>query len=415
MPRRSRPDPADDTQVRLDREDPYLRVLCVNVYVRDQDKSLRFFLDKLGFRLMVDQNYESAGRWLAVSPPDGHTVLALVTPKKKSEEYKLIGKSRHTVFVTENVIAKFEEWQKRGVKFHHPPQTTLFGGVFTRFDDLDGNCFMLVGYDDFVREIEAQRSAAAEKLEADRRTAQELEIAKRVQARLFPQKLPSMQTLEYAGVCVQAREVGGDYYDFLNLGRDRLGIVIGDTSGKGIGAALLMANLQANLRSQSATALGQPQQFLQSVNQLFYENTNESNYATLCFAEYDDRSHRLRYSNCGHYSPILLRKDGSVDRLDSTATVLGLFPQWQTTVEHRTLASGDILSMFTDGITEAFSDDGEEFGEDRLLDVLRNCRDLPPQGIVDVVVNEVRRFSPSEQGDDITLIVAKCKPQGDRG
>src|SRR5260370_37569928 len=121
-----------------------------------------------------------------------------------------------------------------------------------------------------------------------------MEIAKRVQGRVFPKTLPQLQTLEYAGICIQAREVGGDYYDFLNLGRERLGLVIGDTSGKGIGAALLMANLQANLRSQSAIALDQPQRFLRSVNQLFYENTTDSAYATLFFAEYDDTSRRMR-------------------------------------------------------------------------------------------------------------------------
>src|SRR5204862_7855909 len=122
---------------------------------------------------------------------------------------------------------------------------------------------------------EAQRRAAAEKLEGERRAAQELEIAKQVQARLFPQTSPPMRTLEYAGICIQARQVGGDYYDFVNLGRERLGFVIGDTSGKGIGAALLMANLQENLRSQSAIAFEQPQTLLKPVNQLFWENTVE--------------------------------------------------------------------------------------------------------------------------------------------
>jgi serine phosphatase RsbU (regulator of sigma subunit) len=408
MPRQ-RQDPADDTAVRLDREDPYLRVLCVNVYVRDQDKSLRFYLEQLGFRLVVDENYESAGRWVAVSPPDGHTVLALVTPQRKSEEHKLIGKSRHTVFVTENVISKFEEWQRRGVKFHHPPQTTLWGGVFTRFDDPDGNCFVLVGRDDFVREIEAQRRAAAEKLDAERRTAQELEIAKRVQARLFPQKLPLLQSLDYAGVCSQAREVGGDYYDFLELGRDRLGIVLGDTSGKGIGAALLMANLQANLRSQSATAREHPQRFLQSVNQLFFENTSESSYATLFFGEYDDRSHRLRYANCGHYAPVLLRGDNRCERLESTGTVLGLFREWRCSVEDTELSAGDVLCLFTDGITESFNDAGDEFGEDRLIDTLLRNRKSSPQAILEAILEQVRAFSPGEQTDDITLIVAKAK------
>src|SRR5215467_3542585 len=154
-------DRTDRYGFRLDREDPYLRVLCVNIFVRDQDRSLRFFVDQLGFGLVIDESYESGGRWVAVAPPDGNTVLALITPTRRSEEYKLIGRSRHTVFVTEDVMAKFEEWRKRGVRFHHPPQTTLWGGIFTRFDDLDGNCFSLVGRDDFVREIEMQRRAAA--------------------------------------------------------------------------------------------------------------------------------------------------------------------------------------------------------------------------------------------------------------
>src|SRR5579864_6522824 len=219
--------PSDPQALALDRRDPYLRVLCVNIFVRDQDRSLRFYVDQLGFGLVVDENYESGGRWVAVAPPDGNTVLALVTPKRNSEEYKLIGRCKHAVLVTEDVLAKFDEWRKRGVRFHHPPQTTLWGGIFTRFDDLYGNSFSLISRDDFVREIEAKRRAAAEKQEAERRAAQELEIAKQVQARLFPQNLPQLQTLEYAGVCIQAREVGGDYYDFLTLGQDRLGFVIG--------------------------------------------------------------------------------------------------------------------------------------------------------------------------------------------
>ena len=402
-------DLVDRSTEHLDRKDPYLRMLCVNVFVREQERSLRFYVDQLGFGVVVDENYESGGRWVAVAPPDGNTVLALITPKRKSEEYKLIGRSRHAVFVTEDVVTKYEEWQKRGVRFHHPPQTTLWGAIFTRFDDLDGNSFTLVGRDDFVREIEAERRAAAEKLEAERRTAHELEIAKRVQARLFPQTLPQLKTFEYAGVCIQAHEVGGDYYDFLNLGRERFGLVIGDISGKGIGAALLMANLQANLRSQSAIALDQPQRFLRSVNQLFFENTTDSAYATLFFAEYDDTTRRLRYANCGHYSPLLLRSDNTLERLDSTCTVLGLFQEWDCSIDECQLFAGDILALYTDGVTESFSDSGEEFGEQSLIDALRRNREHSSQALVTAIVDEIRRFSPREQHDDITLIVAKCK------
>jgi serine phosphatase RsbU (regulator of sigma subunit)/predicted enzyme related to lactoylglutathione lyase len=399
------------TEIRLekDKQSPYLRLLCINIFVRDQDRSLRFYLDQLGFGLVVDDNYESAGRWVAVAPPDGNTVLALITPKRKSEDYKLIGRSKHAVLVTEDVVAKFEEWSKRGVQFHHPPQTTLWGGIFTRFDDLDGNSFTLVGRDDFVREIEAERRAAAEKLEAERRAAQELDIAKRVQARLFPQNLPPLKTLDYAGVCIQAREVGGDYYDFLNLGQSRLGLVIGDTSGKGIGAALLMANLQANLRSQSAIALQRPRRFLQSVNQLFNENTTDSAYATLFFGGYDDRSRRLRYANCGHYAPLLLRRDDGLERLNSTGTVLGLFREWDCSVEECAMQPGDVMALYTDGITEAFNPDEEEFGEQRLIDLLRRNREQTAQAMLSVIMDEVQQFSAGKQQDDITLIVGKCR------
>jgi serine phosphatase RsbU (regulator of sigma subunit) len=398
-----------ENAVRLDGRDPYLRVLCVNVFVRDQDKSLRFYVDQLGFSLIVDDTYESVGRWIAVAPPDGRTVIALVSPKRKSDEYKLIGRSKHTVLVTEDVAAKFDEWRKRGVRFHHPPQTTLWGAIFTRFEDLDGNVFSLVGRDDFVREIEAQRRAAAEKQEAERRAAQELEIAKQVQARLFPQTLPHLKTLQYAGVCIQAREVGGDYYDFLNLGRERLGFVIGDTSGKGIAAALLMANLQANLRSQSAIALEQPQRFLRSVNQLFYENTADSCYATLVFAEYDDVSRHLRYTNCGHYPGLLFRSHGRLERLDSTATVLGLFTEWECAIAGTQLFPGDTLVLYTDGVTDSFNDAGEEFGEQRLIDAVWEHRQLSPSHMLNAIVDEVRQFSPREQHDDITLIIGKCR------
>lgn len=394
---------------RLDRRDPYLRLACVNIFVKDQDRSLRFYVEQLGFTVIMDENYESVGRWLAVAPPDGQAVIALITPKRNSEEHKFIGRCRNAVLVTEDVMSKFEEWKNRGVRFHHPPQTTLWGGIFTRFDDLDGNSFSLISHDAFVREIEARRRAAAEKLEAERHAAQELEIAKQVQARLFPQALPQFDTLEYAGVCIQAREVGGDYYDFLNLGRGRLGFVIGDTSGKGMGAALLMANLQANLRSQSASALEHPERFLRSVNQLFYENTADSCYATLIFAEYDDASRRMRYANCGHYPGLLFCQNGTLKRLDSTSTVVGLFAEWDCSFAECQLSPGDTLALYTDGVSDTFNDSGEEFGEQRLIEALQKHQSLAPDGMLHAILDEVHQFSPHGQHDDITMIVAKCR------
>ncbi|MFY9610049.1 MAG: PP2C family protein-serine/threonine phosphatase [Blastocatellia bacterium] len=288
-------------------------------------------------------------------------------------------------------------------------QTPVWGGVFTRFEDVDRNSFSLVSFDEVSQALDAQRRATAEKLESERRAAQELEIAKQVQARLFPQTLPPLATLDYAGICIQARQVGGDYYDFLSLGRERVGLVIGDISGKGIAAALLMANLQANLRSQCAIALDEPQRMLCSVNRLFYENTTESAYATLFFAEYDDGARRLRYANCGHLCALLLRRDRTVERLGSTSTVLGLFKEWDCVIGERRLFAGDTLALYTDGITESFNDVEEEYGEQRLIGALLRHRELPSQALLGSVVDDVRRFSPHEQHDDITLIVAKCR------
>src|SRR5262245_51512472 len=397
----------DRSILSLDRRSTYLRIFCSRVFVRDQDRSMQFYLDQLGFNLVVDNRFEGGGRWIAVAPPDGAGFLALVTPEPGSEEYGLIGRARQLVFITEDVNAIYEEWRKRGVRFLHPPQTPLWGGMFTVFEDVDGNSFALVGFDEVSREIEAQRRAIEEKLESERRAAQEMEIAKEVQARLFPQTLPPIRSLDYAGMCIQARQVGGDYYDFLNLGQERLGLVIGDISGKGIAAALMMANLQANLRSQCAIAVDQPRRLLRSVNRLFYENTTDNSYATLFFAEYDDRERRLRYANCGHLSALLLRSDGALERLDSTCTVLGLFNEWDCSIRESRLFPGDTLALYTDGVTESFNDAEEEFGEERLVEAMRRRRGLSSQDLLAAILDEIRRFSPHEQRDDITLIIAK--------
>jgi serine phosphatase RsbU (regulator of sigma subunit)/biotin operon repressor len=246
-------------------------------------------------------------------------------------------------------------------------------------------------------------------VEARRRAAQDLEIAKQVQARLFPQSLPQLQTLEYAGICLQARHVGGDYYDFLDLGRGRLGIVLGDIAGKGIAAALLMANLQANLRSQCAIAFDQPQRFLRSVNQLFFENTTDSAYASLFFAEYDNATRRLRYANCGHHPALLLRSNDTLEMLHSTCTVVGAFKEWECSIEECQLFSGDALAIYTDGITESFNAVEEEFGEERLIEALRQHSQLSPQDMLTATISDVEKFSNAEQHDDLTLLIAKCR------
>jgi serine phosphatase RsbU (regulator of sigma subunit)/predicted enzyme related to lactoylglutathione lyase len=413
------------------RAEPHLRVHCINIYVRDQDRSLRFYLDQLGFHLAFDARLQSGERWVAVTPPDGSAILSLVVPRPKSIQAKLIGRATQVVLVTDDVAAKFREWSKRGVEFQLTPrlkrikydsktsrseagaallgkEAPVWGSVFARFKDIDGNSFTLVSFDEITHAVEAQRRRAAEKLEEERRSAQELEIAWRVQAKLFPQSLPHFKTLECAGHCIPARKVGGDYYDILDLGRERFALIVGDVVGKGIAAALLMANLQASLRSQCAIAFDQPQRLLRSVNQLFADSAADSSYATLFFAEYCDVTGRLRYANCGHLPGLILRDDGSIEYLHSTATVVGLFKEWDCAIEERKLLPGDTLVLYTDGVTESFSDADEEFGEARLIAALQRHRRLPSAELLAAIVEEVRQFSSAEQHDDITLIVARC-------
>jgi sigma-B regulation protein RsbU (phosphoserine phosphatase) len=250
----------------------------------------------------------------------------------------------------------------------------------------------------------------AQTMEAERRSEQEMQIARQVQSRLLPQQAPTLKTLDCAGKCIQTRAVGGDYYDFLDLGSGRLGLVVADISGKGMSAALLMANLQANLRGQYALALEDVPHLLRSVNRLFYRNTETSHYATMFFAVYDDESRRLRYVNCGHNPPVLMRANGGLERLGATATVLGLFEEWDCEVVDSELAPGDVLVIYTDGVSEAGgSEDGdiEEFGEERLIATIRKQQRRSAGEVLDGILSDVQQFSRGEQADDMTLIVAK--------
>jgi len=250
----------------------------------------------------------------------------------------------------------------------------------------------------------------AESMEAERRSEQEMQIARQVQSRLLPQQAPSLPTLECAGKCIQTRAVGGDYYDFLDFGAGKLGLVLADISGKGISAALLMANLQANLRSQYALALEDLPRLLRSVNQLFYKNTESNHYATMFFAVYDDQTRMLRYINCGHNPPLLLRKNGDVEWLPATATVLGLFEEWECSVAEQQLGAGDVLVIYTDGISEAAaSEEAEEFGDERLIQSVRAHRTKSAGEMLEAIIAEVQGFSQGHQADDMTLIVARCR------
>jgi len=246
------------------------------------------------------------------------------------------------------------------------------------------------------------------------RLHREVEIAREVQERLFPQTLPATAGLDYAGHCRPALGVGGDYYDFLALPQGHLGVAVGDVSGKGIAAALMMASLQASLRGEATRAPENLAAAISNINRLVYEASSANRYATFFYGQYDPASRKFNYVNAGHNPPILFHCiDGcwSVARLEVGGTVVGLLPSFPYQQGAVTLAPGDILVAYTDGISEAMNADEEEWGESRLMQTIESCTGLPAQQILDRVFTAADTFvSGAQQHDDMTLVVLRALP-----
>lgn len=249
----------------------------------------------------------------------------------------------------------------------------------------------------------------ARRIERDRRSTIEIQIAKEVQARLFPQTMPPLATLEYAGTCKQARTVGGDYYDFFAISEGRVALMLADVAGKGISAALLMAHLQANFHSQAYLLHQDLPKLLAKVNHLFVQATVGERFATMFIGVYDDATRRLRYVNCGHNPPYLLRRDGQVEKLDATALVLGLVEPWECQTEEITIEPGDTLVIYSDGATDATSDAGVMFEEPRLRETVLTTCHLPVPEMMAAIAHTIEAFTGTEAEDDVTLLVARGK------
>jgi sigma-B regulation protein RsbU (phosphoserine phosphatase) len=251
-------------------------------------------------------------------------------------------------------------------------------------------------------------AAVASEIAQRERMNRELEIAREVQERLFPQELPQFAGIDYAGSCRPALGVGGDYYDFIALSSGELGIAIGDVSGKGIPAALLMASLRASLRGQTIQPSRDLAQLMANVNRLVYESSTSNRYATFFYAEYDSASRLLRYVNAGHNPPLVFRAGCDVMRLDTGGPVVGLlpgFPYQQGTI---TLQAGDLLVAFTDGISEAMNAADEEWGEDRLIECVNQAALTPADPLMKRIVAAADEFvAGAQQHDDMTIIVAR--------
>ncbi|NOT49443.1 MAG: PP2C family protein-serine/threonine phosphatase, partial [Acidobacteria bacterium] len=260
-----------------------------------------------------------------------------------------------------------------------------------------------------LTEAVAREAAQKERLNA------ELEIAREVQERLFPQELPNVDGLEYYGACRPALGVGGDYYDFLELPGGKFGIAIGDVSGKGIGASLMMASLQASLRGQAIHSGDDLASLMTHVNTLVYEASTTNRYATFYYAQYDPKTRKLSYVNAGHNPPFLLRPNGSdveVIKLDVGGPVVGMLPSILVCYEQGEvqLEEGDMLVGFTDGISESMNPAEEEWGEDELLEDLKGLISCPAEEVLRTIVAAADKFADgAKQHDDMTMIVVRVQ------
>ena len=260
-------------------------------------------------------------------------------------------------------------------------------------------------------EVAGLTAAIGREVAQRERLNRELEIAREVQERLFPQVLSAVPGLDYYGHCKPAREVGGDYYDFLELAGKTLGVAIGDVSGKGIGAALTMAGLQASLRAQARIAEDNLTGLMGNLNRLVYEVSSDNRYATFFYAHYEPRSLQLTYVNAGHNPPLVLRKSGpqwQVIRLDVGGGVIGLLQASSYLQGAFTLKAGDLVFAFTDGISEAMNAQEEEWGEENLIEAAKTCEGLSASECASRIMTAAQDFTAgAPQYDDMTLVVLR--------
>lgn len=257
-------------------------------------------------------------------------------------------------------------------------------------------------YESMRRQIEVSYFELRRKEALER----ELEIAREVQHELLPKGAPVVRGLELSGVCLPAVGVGGDYYDFIPVGQDRLGLVIADVSGKGVPAALLMAGLQASVRSLAPYTIP-PREVTTRLNEMLSRSGVGSRYATLFFGLYDGASRSLHYSNAGHLAPLLVGNGRSL-RLTMGGIPIGMFEHAQYRDATCTLEPGDLLVLYTDGIVET-PGPGGEFGEPRLLELLLRHGDLSLADLMRKILDERSRWGDgSDPHDDVTLVLARA-------
>jgi sigma-B regulation protein RsbU (phosphoserine phosphatase) len=233
---------------------------------------------------------------------------------------------------------------------------------------------------------------------------QDLERAREIQQALLPKEIAQVPGFEVVAAWEPARLVGGDYYDVIRLSETKLGICIADVVGKGVSAALLMANVQATVRAY-ASEQAAPPWLCRRVNQILCSNLADDKFVTLFYGILDAEDRTLRYTTAGHLPPLLVRRDGSHEALREGGAVLGVFPDWNFQEGLMQLGPGDLVVLFTDGITEAMRADGEEFGEARVLRVAADGDGCSPVEVKERLLAAVNQFCNSQLQDDATLLL----------
>ncbi len=240
------------------------------------------------------------------------------------------------------------------------------------------------------------------------RIQEEMRLATEIQKILLPKDYPHFEGYDIAGQSIPAKDVGGDYYDFIKVDESRLAICLGDVSGKGMPAALLMSNLQATLRGQTMMLESGPKECIGRSNQLIFRSTDLDKFATLFYGIIDNKSNHLIYTNAGHDIPFLLRGDRECSRLTTGGIVVGFVEKYSYDQDRVSFNTGDLLLLYSDGLTEAMNVDEEEFGEQRLYEVVQKNRDLSAAELIQVIMKNVFDFSSeSTQMDDMTVVVVK--------
>ncbi len=315
----------------------------------------------------------------------------------------------------------------------HPPRPRI---VFcTAFDQYAIQAFEHHAIDYLLKPVTRARLADAVQrvavpLRERDRWVREIEDAGLVQAGMFPDGLMPFEGLDYAGSCSQAIGIGGDYYDFIRLADDRIGVVLADVSGKGVSAALLMAGLHARLQSLAPRCGHRVSELLQELNRASFTPGTRNKFATLFYGHYSTRDRMLTYANAGHCAPILFHPRpppatgnglppdhgsgkgiaGTAVRLEAGGTVLGIFPETQYAEGRLQLAAGDVLVAFSDGVTESCNGKDEEFGEERVARLIALHYHLPAAELRNRILAEVAAFTGGVAAhDDVTLVVLKVR------